>query len=72
MRLTRRQKYHLLRWLEETFGGAAVGFFFVMCFVGTMIGACPAFVAAITASVACYIISFESGCAARRMRRRRK
>lgn len=72
MRLTRRQKYYLLRWIEETIGGAAVGFFLVMCFLGTMIGPCPAFVAAIIATAVCYIISFESGCAARRMRRRRR
>ncbi len=70
--MSRRRKYHLLRWCEEIFAGVAFGGLLLTFFIDAMAGACWPLIAAILTSAVSYMISFECGCAARKMRRKRK
>lgn len=70
--MTRRQKYNLLRAGEEVGAGATIGFLLLTFFIDAMAGACTPLIMAIAAAAISYMISFECGCAARRMRRRKK
>lgn len=70
--MSRRQRYHLLRWCEEIFAGMAFGGLLLTFFIDAMAGACWPLIAVILASAVSYMISFECGCAARKMRRKRK
>lgn len=70
--MTKRQKYHLLRWAEETFAGATIGFLFLVFLIDALVGCCVPLIAAIAAGAISYIVSFECGCAARRMRKKKR
>lgn len=70
--MNRRQKYHLLRWCEETFAGATIGFLFLVFLIDAMVGCCVPLIAAIVAGAISNIISFECGAAARRMRKKKR
>ena len=70
--MTKRQKYHLLRWAEETFAGATIGFLLLVFAIDALAGACVPLMAAIAAAAVSYMISFECGCAARKMRRKKR
>lgn len=70
--MNRRQKYHLLRWAEETFAGAAFGFLLLVFFVDALAGCCTPLIMALAAAAVCYAVSFECGCAARKMRKKKR
>ena len=70
--MTRRQKYCLLRWAEETFAGATIGCLLLVFAIDALAGACVPLMAAIAGAAVSYMISFECGCAARKMRKRRR
>ncbi len=70
--MTRRQKYHLLRWCEETFAGAAFGGVLMAFFIYAMAGTCTPLTIATAGAAVSYIVSFECGCAARKMRRKKR
>ena len=70
--MRRRQKYHLLRWAEETFAGATIGFLLLVFAIDALAGCCAPLIAAIAAGAISCMVSFECGCAARRMRRKKK
>ena len=70
--MNRRQKYRLLRWAEETFAGTTIGFLLLVFAIDALAGACVPLMAAIAAAAVSCMISFECGCAARKMRRKKR
>ncbi len=70
--MTRRKKYRLLRWLEEELTGASVGFLILAWVIEAFAGTCWPFIAALMASAISCLVAFECGCAARKMRRKKR
>lgn len=70
--MTRRQKYRLLRWAEETLGGLAVGCFLSMWVADAfLIDKTPVAIFAMACAVL-IALSTHCGYKAQRMRRRRR